>query len=140
MAFDVSAARKPCYLAGNQWSAGNAVVAKKPGNFSRIAWPEKAAPLGSVVFAAARLQDLTKDFGCQLMVSHIVAATAGIDMAAFPEREVRVRGREAPLAGISLLSGGIVNPHGVPTRFRRSSAAGSAKWMSTEGDSREYSR
>jgi len=32
------------------------------------------------------------------MVSHIVAATAGIDMAAFPEREVRVRGREAPLA------------------------------------------
>jgi len=98
VAFDVSAARKPCYLAGNQWSAGNAVVAKKPGNFSRIAWPEKAAPLGSVVFAAARLQDLTKDFGCQLMVSHIVAATAGIDMAAFPEREVRVRGREAPLA------------------------------------------
>jgi len=54
--------------------------------------------IGDSVHVAARLQDLTKDFGCQLMVSHIVAATAGIDMAAFPEREVRVRGREAPLA------------------------------------------
>jgi adenylate cyclase len=54
--------------------------------------------IGDSVHVAARLQDLTKEFECQLVVSDIVAATAGIDMAAFPEREVRVRGREAPLA------------------------------------------
>jgi adenylate cyclase len=54
--------------------------------------------IGDSVHVAARLQDLTKDFACQLVVSAIVATTAGVDMAEFPEREVRVRGREAPLA------------------------------------------
>jgi adenylate cyclase len=53
--------------------------------------------IGDTVHVAARLQDLTKDFGCELVVSEAVAATAGIDLAQFPEREVQVRGREAPL-------------------------------------------
>ena len=53
--------------------------------------------IGDTVHVAARLQYLTKDFGCELVVSEAVAATAGIDLAQFPEREVQVRGREAPL-------------------------------------------
>jgi adenylate cyclase len=54
--------------------------------------------IGDTVHVAARLQDLTKEHDCQLVISEIVATTAGIEMIGFPEREVRVRGREAPLA------------------------------------------
>ena len=54
--------------------------------------------IGDSVHVAARLQELTKDYGCQLVVSDIVAATAGVEMSAFPVREVSVRGRAEPLA------------------------------------------
>jgi adenylate cyclase len=54
--------------------------------------------IGDSVHVAARLQDLTKDYGCQLVVSDIVAATAGVEMNRFPVREVNVRGRVEPLA------------------------------------------
>jgi adenylate cyclase len=53
--------------------------------------------IGDVVHVAARLQELTKDYGCELVVSETVAATAGIDLADFAAHEVQVRGREAPL-------------------------------------------
>ena len=54
--------------------------------------------IGDSVHVAARLQELTKDYGCQLVVSEIVAATAGVEMGEFPLREVTVRGRAEPLA------------------------------------------
>jgi adenylate cyclase len=54
--------------------------------------------IGDSVHVAARLQELTKDYGCQLVVSDIVAATAGVKMSGFPVREVTVRGRVEPLA------------------------------------------
>ena len=54
--------------------------------------------IGDSVHVAARLQELTKDYGCQLVVSDIVAATAGVEMNGFPVREVNVRGRAEPLA------------------------------------------
>jgi adenylate cyclase len=54
--------------------------------------------IGDSVHVAARLQELTKDYGCQLVVSDIVAATAGVEMSGFPVREVSVRGRAEPLA------------------------------------------
>jgi adenylate cyclase len=54
--------------------------------------------IGDPVHVAARLQELTKDYGCQLVVSDIVAATAGVEMSGFPVREVNVRGRAEPLA------------------------------------------
>ena len=56
------------------------------------------AAIGDSVHVAARLQELTKDYGCQLVVSDIVAATAGVKMSEFPAREVSVRGRAEPLA------------------------------------------
>ena len=40
---------------------------------------------------------MTRDYGCQLVLSETVAATAEIDLTRFPYHEVRVRGREAPL-------------------------------------------
>jgi len=54
--------------------------------------------IGDSVHVAARLQELTKDYGCQLVVSDIVATTAGVEISRFPVREVSVRGRAEPLA------------------------------------------
>jgi adenylate cyclase len=54
--------------------------------------------IGDSVHVAARLQELTKDYGCQLVVSDIVAATAGVEMSGYPVREVTVRGRAEPVA------------------------------------------
>jgi adenylate cyclase len=54
--------------------------------------------IGDSVHVAARLQELTKDYGCQLVVSDIVATTAGVEMSGFPVREVSMRGRTEPLA------------------------------------------
>jgi adenylate cyclase len=53
--------------------------------------------IGDTVHVAARLEDLTKEHGCQLLVSDIVASMAEIDLTAFPLQEVHLRGREAPL-------------------------------------------
>jgi class 3 adenylate cyclase len=53
--------------------------------------------IGDPVHVAARLQELTKDYDCQLVVSDIVATTAGVEMSGFPVREVNVRGRAEPL-------------------------------------------
>jgi adenylate cyclase len=53
--------------------------------------------IGDTVHVAARLQELTKEFGCQAVVSHVVLATAGGASPELPRRDVRVRGREAEL-------------------------------------------
>jgi adenylate cyclase len=53
--------------------------------------------IGDSVHVAARLQELTKGYGCQLVVSDIVASTAGVEMSEFSVREVSVRGRAEPL-------------------------------------------
>jgi len=54
--------------------------------------------IGEAVHAASRLQDLTKEFACQLVVSDIVGATAGIPLDEFPGHEIPIRGFSAPLA------------------------------------------
>src|SRR4029077_139676 len=54
--------------------------------------------IGEAVHIASRLQDLTKEYDCQLVVSDIVGTTAGVALDIFPRREVQVRGLRAPLA------------------------------------------
>jgi adenylate cyclase len=53
--------------------------------------------IGEAVHAASRLQDLTKEYACQLVVSEIVGATAGIPLDNFPSHEIQIRGFSAPL-------------------------------------------
>jgi adenylate cyclase len=53
--------------------------------------------IGEVVHIASRLQDLTKEYDCQLVVSDVVGTTAGVSLDVFPMREVQVRGLRAPL-------------------------------------------
>jgi adenylate cyclase len=54
--------------------------------------------IGDAVNAASRLEALTKDFSCQLIVSHTVAELAGLSLDSYPTREVSLRGRREPLA------------------------------------------
>jgi len=53
--------------------------------------------VGEAVHIASRLQDLTKEYGCQLVVSETVGVTAGTSLGDFPKHEVQVRGLTAPL-------------------------------------------
>jgi class 3 adenylate cyclase len=45
------------------------------------------------VNVASRLQDLTKEFKCQLVISEEVARQSGVNVAELPRHEVTVRNR-----------------------------------------------
>ena len=47
---------------------------------------------------ASRLEELTKTYACQLVISEEVAALAGIDVSEFPRHELTLRNRLQPLA------------------------------------------
>jgi class 3 adenylate cyclase len=51
--------------------------------------------VGGTVHVAARLEVLTKDYACELVLSE---DAAGLDMADHARHELTVRNREAPLA------------------------------------------
>jgi len=53
--------------------------------------------IGDTVNVASRLQDLTKEYACQLVISEQVAQQAGMNVASFPRHELTVRNRREPL-------------------------------------------
>jgi adenylate cyclase len=68
--------------------AGEAIV----GTMGPPSSPNLSA-VGDNINVAARLESLTKDFGCALVVSSQVLELAGVDGSAFAAHEVSVRGR-----------------------------------------------
>jgi adenylate cyclase len=54
--------------------------------------------VGDTVHVAARLEALTKDYACELVLSAVTAERAGLDVADHARHELTVRNREAPLA------------------------------------------
>jgi adenylate cyclase len=54
--------------------------------------------LGDAVNVAARLQDMTKNLGCEVICSDEVRATAGLSSDALPRRDVEIRGRSGPMS------------------------------------------
>ena len=62
---------------------------------------ERAAQItaiGDTVNTASRLEALTKDFGAELVVSQELLDKAGIELAAAPQHDVDIRGRQGRLA------------------------------------------
>jgi adenylate cyclase len=53
--------------------------------------------VGDTVNTASRLEALTKQYGCELVVSDLVIESAGLGNVHFPRHEIAVRNREAPL-------------------------------------------
>ena len=54
--------------------------------------------VGDTVHVAARLEALTKDYACELVLSEATAERAGLDVGDHERHELTVRNREAPLA------------------------------------------
>ena len=54
--------------------------------------------LGDAVNVAARLQDMTKNLGCETILSDEVRATAGLPDDALPQQDVEIRGRTGPMS------------------------------------------
>jgi adenylate cyclase len=54
--------------------------------------------LGDAVNVAARLQDMTKSLGCEVIFSDEVRATAGVSDDALPRQDVEIRGRAGPMS------------------------------------------
>ena len=53
--------------------------------------------IGDAVNTASRLETLTKEYSCQLIVSEHVAERAGLDLSNYPRHEIEVRGRREML-------------------------------------------
>jgi adenylate cyclase len=58
----------------------------------------KVTAMGDPVNVAARLEELTKQYKCLLVVSQAVGDAAGISLDAFERHEIQPRGRSEPLA------------------------------------------
>lgn len=53
--------------------------------------------VGDTVHVASRLQDLTKTYSCELVISQAVADAGGLDVSAWPRHELTVRNRAEPV-------------------------------------------
>jgi adenylate cyclase len=54
--------------------------------------------IGDAVNTASRLEELTKEYDCELVVSEETVRRAGFDFSAFPHREIEIRGKREMLA------------------------------------------
>jgi adenylate cyclase len=67
--------------------------------------------IGEAVHVASRLQDLTKEYHCQLVVSEVVGTVAGVSLGDFPSYDIHVRGLTAPLVIRVIDSAAMLSQH-----------------------------
>jgi adenylate cyclase len=74
--------------------------------------------LGDAVNVAARLQDMTKDLDCKVVVSEEVCKTAGVNSDALTRTAVAIRGRDEAMtvrtAADPTLLASLVDPQSMP--------------------------
>jgi adenylate cyclase len=58
--------------------------------------------VGDTVHVAARLQELTKEYDCRVIISGMVAEWAEIDVSNFPHHRMMVRNRREPISLITI--------------------------------------
>jgi adenylate cyclase len=73
--------------------AGSAVVGRM--GFGEATY---LTAVGDTVHVASRLEELTKTYACQLVISEELAALADLDVSTFPRHELTLRNRLQPLA------------------------------------------
>ena len=54
--------------------------------------------IGDAVNTASRLEDLTKTYGCEFVVSEETVSRAGLHLSGFPQYEIEIRGKREMLA------------------------------------------
>jgi len=59
--------------------------------------------IGDTVNTASRIEGMSKDFQCELVVSEAVALAAGADLSPYPRHAIQVRGRDEPLVVYAVL-------------------------------------
>jgi adenylate cyclase len=71
-----------------------------PAVVGRMGFAEAAylTAVGDTVHVAARLEELTKKYASELVISEAVAARAGLDVSGYPREELTLRNRSEPLA------------------------------------------
>ena len=73
--------------------------------------------IGDAVNTASRLEALTKDYDCELVVSDETVARAGLDFSEFPHHEIEIRGKREMLAVTTFNRAADLPPPGAgPTR------------------------
>jgi adenylate cyclase len=77
-----------------------------PAVVGRMGYAEAAylTAVGDTVHVAARLEALTKDYDCELVISERVARRAGVATDGLPRHELTLRNRAEPLAVLIVAS------------------------------------
>jgi adenylate cyclase len=64
--------------------------------------------IGDTVNTASRLESLTKEYKCEVILSDDLIATAGIDIGDWPAHEISVRGRSGNLVVRAITDGALL--------------------------------
>ncbi|HEY1721928.1 MAG TPA: adenylate/guanylate cyclase domain-containing protein [Magnetospirillaceae bacterium] len=72
--------------------------------------------VGDTVHVASRLQDLTKEYHCPIIISDTVARHAGVNVDRFESHEITVRNRSEPIAIRTIDDPSALTSHEVLTR------------------------
>src|SRR2546426_12819691 len=70
--------------------------------------------VGDTVHVASRLEALTKDYDCELVVSDAVARRAGVATEGLPRHELTLRHRAEALAGLGVRRAGALGAFASP--------------------------